>query len=164
MNKKILTILAFFVVIVGMSTACAFDLNDLLGGGSSNNATTNSSDNVTIEGITFKIPSGFSEVLNDSSHNHTYDNPYVNFTFSSKDYLNGSASWIHISASQANDIKANDTIAEYVAVDGNKTTINGVNGYVFNDIVGYGFTYAKDGKLVVISSDNKELFNDVVVA
>jgi hypothetical protein len=163
MNKKILAILAFFIVIVGMSTVCAFDLNDLLGGGSSNNAT-NSSDNVTIEGVAFKIPSGFEEVLNDSSHNHTYDNPYVNFTFTSKSYVNGSASGLHISVSQANEIKANDTIAEYISLGGNKTTINGVNGYIFDDIVGYGFTYAKDGKLVVVSSDDKALFNETVVA
>lgn len=163
MNKKILAILAFFIVIVGMSTVCAFDLNDLLGGGSSNNAT-NSSDNVTIEGVAFKIPSGFEEVLNDSSHNHTYDNPYVNFTFTSKSYVNGSASGLDISVSQANEIKANDTIAEYISLGGNKTTINGVNGYIFDDIVGYGFTYAKDGKLVVVSSDDKALFNETVVA
>jgi hypothetical protein len=47
---------------------------------------------------------------------------------------------------------------------GNNTQINGVNGYNF-DVAGYyGLVYAKDGKLVIVSSTDKELLDDIIIA
>jgi hypothetical protein len=158
MNKKIL-VLFLFVAIVSMSTACAFDFNDLFNPSSNDSA----GENVTIYGIDFNIPDGFSEVTNESIDNEADDNPYVDYNISSKTYANTQGDVIMISASSS-DISANDSFAKDASEGGNKATINGVDGYTFSDSGFEGFTFAKDGKLVIISVSDKQLLNDVVVA
>ena len=53
MNKKILVILTFFILIAGMSTACAFNFNDF-----SNVLFGAPKGNVTLAGVDFAIPNG----------------------------------------------------------------------------------------------------------
>ena len=156
MNKKIF-ILAFVIVIASMSTAFALDLNNLTG---SNN---NSNDTVTVDGISFKIPSGFKEVLNESVNNQKIDTPYVNYSISSKVFANGKDK-IELSVTKLSNGSADDDMAKEAAINGTEAEINGVSGYEFNDPLGYGFTYVKDGKLVIITSTVKELLNEIVVA
>ena len=158
MNKKIL-VLFLFVAIVSMSTACAFDFNDLLNPSSNDQA----GENVTIYGIDFNIPSGFTEVINESVDNEADDNPYVDYNLSSKTYVNTNGDVIIVSASTS-DTPADDNFAKDASEGGNKTTINGVEGYTYSDSDFESFTFAKDGKLVIISVSDKQLLNDVVVA
>ena len=159
MNKKILVILTFFVLIAGMSTACAFNFNDF-----SNVLFGAPKDGVTLAGVDFAIPKGFSEVENESVYNEKIDNPNLDVNFSSKVYTNASGDAIILSVSALNG-PADDNYTRDLAGDGaNKTTINGVEGYEYADPDFYGFSYAKNGRLVVISSTDKELFKDVIVA
>ncbi len=158
MNKKILALLVL-VVIASMSTAFAFDLNDITNALSGNAK----DDTVTISGIHFKIPDGFKEVANESVENKPSENPYLNYTTSSKAFANDKNDEIIIGVSNSS-IKANDSFAEAASIGGNKTTINGVNGYTFSDHGFEGFTYAKDGQLVIIVATNKQLINNIVMA
>ena len=159
MNKKILALLVF-VVIASMSTAFAFDLNNVSNALSSDNSTNTT---VTISNIKFKIPEGFKEVSNETIKNEPSDNPYLNYTESSKTYANASGAGIIIDVTTS-DLKANDSFAEAASLGGNKTTINGVSGYTYSDPGFEGFSFAKDGHLVIISTTNKQLINDVVMA
>ena len=152
-------VLTFFILIAGMSTACAFNLNDF-----SNVLFGAPKGNVTLAGVDFAIPDGFSEVENESVYNQQVDNPVLDLNFSSKVYTNVSGDSIILSVS-ASDTPANDSYARDIAGDeANKTTINGVEGYEFTDPGFDGFSYIKDGKLVILSSTDKELFKDVIVA
>ena len=152
-------ILTFFVLIAGMSTACAFNFNDF-----SNVLFGAPKDGVTLAGVDFAIPKGFSEVENESVYNEKIDNPNLDVNFSSKVYTNASGDAIILSVSALNG-PADDNYTRDLAGDGaNKTTINGVEGYEYADPDFYGFSYAKNGRLVVISSTDKELFKDVIVA
>ena len=158
-NKKILVILTFFILIAGMSTACAFNFNDF-----SNVLFGAPKGNVTLAGVDFAIPNGFSELENESVYNEKIDNPNLDLNFSSKVYTNASGDAIILSVSALNG-PADDNYTRDLAGDGaNKTTINGVEGYEFSDPAFDGFSYAKNGRLVVISSTDKELFKDVIVA
>lgn len=154
MNRKILAIFAFMVVIVGMSAVSAFDLNSLF---------SDPGNNVTIGGIEFNIPDGYKEDTNLSVENELEDsNPYISFNISSKTFFKGENDTIEIGVSES-DIKANDTFAKDASMGGNKTTVNGVDGYEFTDGDLYGFTFAKDGKLVIMMLSDEKLLSDIIV-
>lgn len=158
MNKKILVILSFTVVIASISAVSASDLSGL-----STLFLDNSENSTTISGINFTIPEGFTEIVNESVENEPSDNPYVDFNFSSKTFMSTSGDVIIISVSSS-DTQVDDNHAKEASEGGNKTTINGVDGYEFNDAGFQGFTYAKDDKLVIMSAPDKKLFDDIVVA
>ena len=142
-----------------MSAACAVSINDV-----SNALFGDQKEYVTLAGVNFAIPDGFSEVENESVYNEQVDNPVLDLNFSSKVYTNASGDAIILSVSALNG-PADDNYTRDLAGDGaNKTTINGVEGYEFSDPAFDGFSYAKNGRLVVISSTDKELFKDVIVA
>jgi hypothetical protein len=156
MNKKILALLSFFIVIAGMSAASAIDFNeisDLIMGTPDNN--------VNVSGIDFNIPDGFKELDNESFEN---DNPLVDYNTSSKTFMNNSGDVIILSVSFSSDIPVDDNFAKEASLGGNKTTINGVEGYESTDPNFYDFTFAKDEKLVIISASDKELINDIKLA
>ena len=156
MNKKIL-VLFIFVVIASISTASAFDLNDLFKGSSANNST---GENVNISGIGFKIPKGFKEI-NDNTDKNRIDNSTFNIT--SKTFTNDKNDTIIISVTTYNT-PTNDSWAKDASEGGNKTTINGVEGYTFASPGFEGFTFSKDGKLVFFEATNKNLLNEIKVA
>lgn len=140
-----------------MSAACAVSINDV-----SNALFGDQKEYVTLAGVNFAIPDGFSEVENESVYNEQVDNPVLDLNFSSKVYTNVSGDAIILSVS-ASENPANDSYAKDIAGDeANKTTINGVEGYEFTDPGFDGFSYIKDGKLVILSSTDKELFKDVI--
>ena len=146
-------------MIASISAASAFDLNDL-----SNVLSSSSGGKVSVSGIDFNIPNGFVEDENSSVVNESSDNPYVDFNMSSKAYYNGSGDQIIIAVSSDANASANDSYAETASLGGNKTTINGVDGYESKDPIFDDFIYVKDGKLVFISVTDKELIKDIVVA
>lgn len=159
MNKKILVILTFFILIAGMSTACAFNINDF-----SNVLFGAPKEGVTLAGVDFNIPDGFSEVENESVYNEQVNNPNLDLNFSSKVYTNVSGDAIILSVSASNTPAEDNYARDIAGDDANKTTINGIEGYEYTDPGFDGFSYVKDGKLVILSSTDKELFKDVIVA
>ena len=157
LNKKVLVLLSLFLVVASVASVSAFNVSDLFLSGSATN-------NATVEGINFNLPDGFSEVDSSSAKNEILNNSYLDLNMSTQVFMNDKGDNIEISVSDSSLIKADDSIAETVSMGGNQTQINGVNGYNF-DVAGYsGFTYAKDGKLVVVSASDKELLKDVIVA
>ena len=156
MIKKVLVLLSLFVVLAGMSSVCALDFSELF--------LSNSDENVTVDGIDFNVPKGFSEVENSSYDNQADDNPYVDYNMSVKVFTNASGDIIELSVSESGSVNATDALAKDASIDGNKTTINGVDGYAFADTEFSGFSYAKDGKLVIVSATDKELLNDIIIA
>jgi hypothetical protein len=155
MNKKILVLLSFFIVIAGMSAASALDFNDI-----SDLLLGNSQGTVNVSGIDFNIPEGFTELENESFES---DNPFVDYNTSSKTFMNTSGDVIILAVSSS-DFSTGDNLAKDASLGGNKTTINGVEGYESTDPNFYDFAFVKDDKLVIISASDKELINDIVVA
>lgn len=155
MNKRILAILTLLIMVASISAVSAFDLGDLF----------SSDETVTIGGFDFKIPDGFKEDTKLSSDNETYDvEPYFNFTVSSKTFVNESGDEIYIGVSES-EINVTDDGVSQIADDTKNLTINGVKGYEYkesDDLV--GFTYAKDGKMVLITLSDKELLDDIIMA
>ena len=162
MNKKIFTILTLFVVIASISAASAIDLNDLstLLSGDSSNSTANAT--VEVSGVKFNIPSGFVEPDNVTVGNESDNKSFIDFDMISKGFINGSADVILISVSSSDNISANDSVAETLSLGGNKTTINGVEGYQSSTAGIVDFTYSKDGKLVSITVSNENLLKDII--
>ena len=157
LNKKVLVLLSLFLVVASMAAVSAFNVSDLFLSGSATK-------NATVEGVNFNLPDGFSEVDASSSKNEVLNNSYLDLNMSTQVFMNDKGDNIEISVSDSSLIKADDSIAETISMGGNKTQINGVDVYNF-DVAGYsGFTYAKDGKLVVVSASDKELLNDVIIA
>ena len=145
MNKKIFAVLIVFAVAV-VGCAYAADTTD-----SSNNNT------VTISGINFTIPEGFSEdvseaVVNQSESDDGYTYVTNEKTFEKGDHL------LEISVSKYEQNITNDMIKN----SGKKVIINNVTGYLGDVGILAVFSYIKDGKLVCIVSDNKEIINEVV--
>lgn len=163
MNKKIFTLLTLFVVIASISAASAIDLNDLstlLSGDSNANSTANAT--VNVSGVTFNIPAGFVEADNVTVGNESNNSSFIDYDMISKGFINGSADVILISVSSSDNISVNDSLAETLSLGGNKTTINGVEGYESSAAGIVDFTYSKDGKLVSITVSNDKLLKDII--
>ena len=155
MNKKILTILTLLVLVAGISAVSAFDLGDLF----------SSDQKETIGGFDFKIPDGYKEDTKLTVENQEYQNgPYFNYTISSKTFFNESGDEITIGVSES-EINATDDGVSKIADDVKNLTINGIKGYEYKegeDLVGY--TYVKDGKMVLITLSDRELLDDIIIA
>jgi hypothetical protein len=166
----ILAILAIFTVVLAGS-ASAFDLG-FLGGSDSE------PQQVTVGGIDFSIPAGFTEnedyrMENESSS--AGDDFYMSAAGFEDDSKQNA---IYIMVADYGDYNVTDDIIAYVAdsMDGEKKTINGHTGYVakqtsaesdssmldVDDDV-YVFIYEQDGDLVFIGATDQAYFDDVVV-
>ena len=133
-----LVILAIFAI----GSVSALDLGFLTGG---------AEEIVTIDGIDFKIPDGFSEdkdeeIVNESSVQAgvTYDTVVV------------------ILVANYGEYNVTDDIIKEIG--GNATSIGGVDGYLIKENFFYKFDYAKDGKLVVFSTNDEDVIGDFIVA
>ena len=166
----ILAILAILTVVLAGS-ASAFDLG-FLGGSDSE------PQQVTVGGIDFNIPAGFTEnedyrMENESASSGTdYYMSAAGFEDDSK------ANAIYIMVADYGEYNVTDDIIAYVAdtMDGEKKTINGHSGYVakqtsaesdssmldVDDDV-YVFIYEQNGDLVFIGATDQAYFDDVVL-
>jgi hypothetical protein len=150
MNKKILFALSVaVVVIVTIGTVSAFDLSDL---GSLFGAPKDQV--VTIDGENFTIPGSFKENVS-ISDNGTVNDYYL---FKVSDYEKGysnETSYINIFITDYNTTEIGDELVNIM--NGTAKDISGVKGFLYNDDLGYTYTYAKDNKVISIQSDNEEL-------
>ena len=156
MNKKIFAILTLLVVAVGVSAVSAFDLNDLMGGISSDEA-----QNVTIDGIDFVIPAGYVEDENlslDGVKNNTAGVEYLTW---GKTYENDKDDVISIGVATYDGVEVDESMPAYIG--GDEKTINGVKGYDYDVKPFSGFTYAKNGKLVIISLTDEKVLDELIV-
>ena len=145
MNKKIFAVLIVFAVAV-VGCAYAADTTD-----SSNNNT------VTISEINFTIPEGFSEDVSEAVVNQSESDDGYTYVTNEKTFERGDHI-LEISVSKYEQNITNDMIKN----SGKKVIINNVTGYLGDVGILAVFSYIKEGKLVCIVSDNKEIINEVV--
>lgn len=157
MKKSIFAISIILVAIVAIGSVSAFDLGSLFGGSddSSQNQT------VTIGGIDFNVPDGYNEDKNQSVVNKTVDENGVSMTNNLKAFINNNTTVVAILVTEYKDYNITEDIVGSVA--GDAKTINNVSGYLKTDDNGYKvFSYVKDNKLVVISTNNEKVIGDFI--
>lgn len=155
MNRKIIAIFALLILAVSVSAVSAFSLSDLTGSSSDAGV-------VTIDGIDFNIPEGFSEEKDLSIDGQVNETNGVQYTTWGKTYSNDQNKVISIGVATYDGVEVTDEIAKLIG--GDKVSINGVDGYEYKVSPFDGFTFAKDGKLVIISTNDGSLLNDVIIA
>ena len=154
MNRKILFTLSLVILAVfAIGSVSALDLGFLTGD--------SSEEIVTIDGIDFKIPDGFSEDADEEVVNESNVRSGITYITNSK-LFESDNDVVVILVADYGEYKVTDDIAKEVG--GEKTTIEGVDGYLSEDSGFYVFNYAKDDKLVVFSSTNKDIIGDFIVA
>lgn len=152
MNKKLLVLLALFIVIASVSAVSAFDLNDIFG--SDENKT------VTIGGVDFNIPAGF-EDTNSSDSDAGFDQvKKEGYNVTAKVYSKDSNVVIvgvtHFNSSS--EINMDE-------LNVNKTTIKGINGSMTYIDGSYFFKYVKNNDLILIStSGDKDTIGEFIIA
>lgn len=145
MDKRIFAVLSIFLVVM-IGCAYAADSTD-----SSNNNT------VTISGLNFTIPEGFTEdvdeeVVNESGSDEGYTYVSNERMFEDDDNL------VLISVSTFDQ----NITEDYIKDVGEKTTINNVTGYLEDMGFLALFSYIEDGKLVVITANDKNVIEEVL--
>ena len=154
MKKSIFAISIILVAIVAIGSVSAFDLGSLFGGDDSSENQT-----VTIAGIDFNVPAGFSEDTNYSAVNQTVDESGVSITNNLKTFVNNNTV-VAVLVAEYKDFNITDDIVGIVA--GDAKTINNVSGYLSTDGNYKVFSYVKDNKLVVISTNNENVIGDFI--
>lgn len=153
MNKKIIFGASLVLIaIMAIGSACAFDLDSIFGGGGN--------ETVTIDGIDFNIPEGFTEDVNESTDNETNEEGGITFITNGKLYEKDGI-YVALLVADYGEYKVTDDIAK--AVGGDAVTINNVSGYLSTDGIYKVFNYAKNDKLVVISANDEDVISDFVM-
>lgn len=154
MKKKLFAIFALLIVAAGITAVSSFDLGDLMG--------SSEPQNVTINGIDFNIPAGFSEEKDVAINGEVGEATGVKLTTWGKTYTkNGDENVISIGVGTYEGEESLDDLAAYI---GNGTEeINGVSGYTYDDGGYGGFVYVKDNKVIILSTTDKELLKDVII-
>lgn len=153
MNRKVLAILTFLVLIAGASAVSAFDLEDLF----------KVEQTARVGDIEFNIPEGFNVDQNSSKENDTFEeNHNSSYTLSTGKFINSSGDIIKISVSKPGNIDVTDEVIKSLSDNKTKMTVNGVTGYDVTIDGLDGIVYAKHGKIVFINVSDKKLLKDVI--
>lgn len=153
LNKKILFTLSLVILaIFAIGSVSAFDLGFLSG---------DSEETVTIDGIDFNVPDGFTEDADEEIVNESNVRSGITYLTNSKCFENGDTVVVILVADYG-EYKVTDDIAKEVG--GDATTINGIDGYLSEDGFFYVFNYAKNDKLVVLSANDKDVIGDFLIA
>ncbi|MBQ2637336.1 MAG: hypothetical protein IJG09_11715 [Methanobrevibacter sp.] len=153
MNRKILFTLSLVILaIFAIGSVSALDFGFLSG---------DSEQTVTIDGIDFKIPDGFTEDADEEVINESNVQSGITYLTNSKLFEKDDAIMVILVADYG-EYKVTDDIAKEVG--GDATTIEGVDGYLKEDGFFYLFDYAKNDKLVVLSTNDKDIIGDFIIA
>lgn len=156
MNKKIILGLSLVLIaIMAIGSVSAFDLGSLLGGDDAGENQT-----VTIDGVDFNIPAGFTEDPNHATDNKTNEQGGITYITNGKLYENNDTI-VAILVADYGEYKVTDEIAQ--SVGGEPKTINNVSGYLTTDGIYSVFNYAKDDKLVVLSATDEDVLADFII-
>lgn len=154
MNKKILAILALLIFVTSITAVSAFDLGSLFGG--------EDNETVSIGGIDFNIPAGFKEDPTHSTNKLVDPLKEMGVNVTGKGYEKDSTAVLIIVANYS-DVGISDDEA-LSGFDGNNTTINGVDGIYEEDSGDSCFGYTKDKCLVLVTSNDKNVIGDFLIA
>ena len=149
MNEKILIALSVvFVAIIAMGTVSAFEIPGL-----GSLFASPPDQNVTLDGETFHVPADFKENKNVSKNATVKDYTFFTSTSYAKGFKNNT-NYLNILIFEYNGTDAKD-FENYM--NGTSKNVNGTAGYLYYDVVGYTFSYAKGNKVISIQSDNEKL-------
>lgn len=155
MNKKIFAILTLLIVAASIGAVSAFDLADLFNSEPQNQT-------VEINGVDFNIPAGFEE--NNTGFNNLEKNlTDLGLNITGRGYVNNNTYVALVVANYDNFNLTQDEVLD--SIGGNATAINGVKGFISTDDEGdYLFTYPKNDDVVFISSSDKDIIGDFIIA
>lgn len=142
MNKKIFAVLAIFAIAM---VGCAYAAD------SQDNTT------VTISGLNFTVPEGFSEDVEEAVVNESGSDDQYTFVTNEKMFENADDVFL-ISVSTFDQNITDDYIKDF----GEETTIGNVTGY-FEDLGFLAlFSYIEDGQMVVITASDQSIIEQVL--
>ena len=148
-------VLALFAIVI-VGSASAFDLGSLLGDSSGGE-----SQQVTIEGINFTIPEGYTEQVNGSMDNEKLSAGTLTYTVNGKTFVSlKNKDALAILVADYGDYNVTDQILQQVADE--KKTIAGQDGYVKVEGGFTIFSYEVNGDLVTISASNETVIEEVL--
>ena len=154
MNRKTIFGLSLLLIaIFAIGSVSAFDLDSILGGGDEN-------ETVTIDGIDFNIPAGFTEDPNHETVNESNEQGGITYSTNGKLYENGNTI-VNILVADYGEYKVTDEIA--ASVGGDAKTLNNVSGYLSQNGQFYVFNYAKNDKLVVLSANDEDIISEFII-
>ena len=151
-RKRILAVALLLIAIMAIGSASAFDLDSIFGG--------EENETVTIDGIDFNIPEGFTEDPNHETVNETNDQGSITYVTNGKLYEKGNTI-VTMLVADYGDFKVTDEVA--ASTGGDAQTINNVSGYMSQNGAFSVFNYAKNDKLVVITANDEDVISDFVM-
>lgn len=173
MNFKKISI----VLMALLMLTCSFSAISAADGFSASSTSTSGgmtlvNDNLTINGINFKVPSGFEQVENDTDSSMDSDKN-LDDKKEVKD-IDGTAVDLATSAEFKNSnnqklevqvgIRGNDQKIESInPANAEQKEINGKKGYLIKDGDKVKFEYLQDGKLVKITANSEDIISQVIV-
>ena len=153
MNRKtIFGISLLLIAVFAIGSVSAIDFGSFLGG--------EQNQTVTIDGIDFNIPDGYKEDPNHETVNQTNQKGIVTYITNGKLYEKGNTI-VSLLVADYGDYKVTDEIA--ASVGGDTKTLNNVSGYSSQNGQLYVFDYAKNDKLVILSSNDENAIGDFIV-
>ena len=142
MTKKILWALSLALIAIVMASAVSAD------------------EKVTIDGIDFNIPEGYTEDVDSEVVNETETDDGVTYVSNGKFFDNGNYTMLLLVADYGD---ANATEAAFAEVEGENLTIQNTTG----KLVDLGFlkiyAYLEDGKLVTLTTDGPDEIEKFVI-
>lgn len=142
MTKKILLALSLALIAIVMASAVSAD------------------EKVTIDGIDFNIPEGYTEDVDSEVVNETETDDGVTYVSNGKFFDNGNYTMLLLVADYGD---ANATEAAFAEVEGENLTIQNTTG----KLVDLGFlkiyAYLEDGKLVTLTTDGPDEIEKFVI-
>lgn len=143
MNKKLLGILLILVAVVATGSVFA-------------------AQSIDVDGYKFNLPSNFEEVPSLACANEKMENDGVTYTANSKAFQDKTDNdeAINILVAKYDGFNVDDEILSQM---GTPKTINGINGYFSENETMAMFTYAKDGKAIIMTASDDDLFEDFLI-
>ena len=149
MDKKKVLVLALFLVVV-VSTVAAISATEEL----------------TLEGIKFKIPDGYSSIEKETDVSDSNDVEDIDGTADeskkTSEYSNAAGDELEIQVGSKNNQKIDS-----INPGGDKKNIAGKDGFLIKDMDDgknkYKFEYLQDGKIVKITAVSEDIIGQVIV-
>ena len=143
MNKKLLGILLILVAVVATGSVFA-------------------AQSIDVDGYKFNLPSNLEEVPSLACVNEKMENDGVTYTANSKAFQDKTDNdeAINILVAKYDGFNVDD---EILSQSGTPKTIKGINGYFSENETMAMFTYAKDGKAIIMTASDDDLFEDFLI-
>lgn len=142
MNKNIVLALSLVLITIVMASAVSAD------------------ENVTIDGIDFNIPDGYTEDVDAQIVNETDTDEGMTYISNAKAYESEDNYMLLLVAAYEGVNASEDAFAD---IEGDNLTINGVDGKLVDMYIMSIYCYVKDGKLVTLTSDISDEFEKFIV-